>query len=193
MSQIDEQIRRVFELWGEEGAIDLKNEAEAALQRAGRSNPNTISLEFDKFISTTNAGDVTLEIRAVRLGKPAKYWRYIEEGRRPGKQPPASVFGKTWQNEQGIDARVVLLQIQAKKKRGINVPSRELKRAKKGLDYDKAVKSFAFLIARSIGRRGLKPKPFVGKVITDARIADLRTKLTPLLGEKYKLIIKGLD
>lgn len=187
MSKIDEEIKLVFEQWGEESALDLKNEAEDALRRAGRTNPNAISLEFDKKISTTADGNVTLEIRATRLNQPAKYWRYIEEGRRPGKQPPASLFGKQWQNEQGIDARVVLLQIQAKRRRGLK------SKPKKGLNYDSAVKSLAFLIARSIGRKGLRPKPFVGKVLTDERITQLRNRLTPLLGEKYKLIIKGLE
>jgi hypothetical protein len=193
VSRIDELIAQAFEQWGEEASIDLKNEAELALQRAGRSNPNTISLEFDKVIATTSDGNVSLEIRAKRIGKPAPYWRYIEEGRRAGKQPPADKFGKAWQNEQGIDARVVLLKIQAKRKRGLKTGNRRLKRVAKGLNYDSAVRSLSFLIARSIGRKGLRPKPFVGKVLTDERIADLRNRLTPLLGEKYKLIIKGLN
>lgn len=193
MPSIDQQIAEVFRKWGKETALEFKEEAEAALRKAGRKNPNTISLEFDETI-TTNGTDVTLEIRAKRLGKPAKYWRAIEEGRTPGKrQPPSNVFGKTWQDEQQIDPRVLLLKIQAKKKNGLSVPNRSFKKVKKGLNLESAYKSVAFMIARSIGRKGIKPKPFVGQVLNDGRIEDLRNLLTPLLGQRYKLIIKGLE
>lgn len=191
-SKLDNEIAKVFREWGKESALELKEEAEAALQRGGRTNPNTVSLEFKEILSTTSDGNVQLEIVARRKGQPVKYWKAIEEGRKPGKQPPSDVFGKTWQNEQNIDARVVLLQIQARKK-GLQTPNRKFKRLKKTLDYDKAVKQLQFIIAKSIGKKGIKPKPYLGKVLTDERVRELRTKLTPLLGEKFKLIIKGLE
>lgn len=192
-SKLQDEIAKVFREWGKESSLDLKTEAELALQRGGRTNPNTVSLEFKEVLTTTPDGNVQLEIVARRKGQPVKYWKAIEEGRAPGKkQPPSDVFGKTWQNEQAIDARVVLLQIQARKK-GLQTTNRKFKRLKKTLDYDKAVKSLSFIIAKSIGKKGIKPKPYLGKVLTDERIRELRNKLTPLLGERFKLIIKGLE
>lgn len=192
-SKIDEEIKKVFQKWGKETALEFKESARDALAKGGRTNPQTVSLEFKELIVTTEDGNVGLEIRAQKLGKPAKYWKVIEEGRAANKKaPPSDVFGRTWQNEQNIDARVVLLEIQRKKKGIVNV-NRKFKRLKKTLDYDKAVKTLSFLIARSIGKKGIKPKPFVGKVLNDGRITELREMLTPLLGEKFKLIIKGLE
>lgn len=187
MPSVNDEIKKVFRDWGKETALELKEEAEAALKRGGRKNPNSISLEFDEFIKTTPDGNVLLEIRASNQGQPVQYWQAIDEGRKPGKKPPpSSVFGQQWQNEQGIDARQVLLSIQLKKKPG-------LKLEKKNMNYEKAARQLSFVIARSIGKKGIKPKPYLDKVLTDERIAKLRNGLTPLLGKKFKLIIKGLE
>lgn len=194
MSKINDQIAEVFREWGKKSSLDLTEEATAALVRAGRKNPQGVGLQFKEVLSTSPDGSVTLEIVARKQSKPVKYWKAIEEGRQPGKrQPPSDVFGKQWQNEQQIDARVVLLQIQARKKKGVSVPNRKFKRLKKTLNYDKAVKQLSFIIAMSIGKKGIKPKPYLGKVLNDENIAVLRKDLTPLLGERFKLIIKGLE
>ena len=73
-----------------------------------------------------------------------EHFAYINDGRRPGKQPPLNTI-IDWINKSRI-----------------SVPS--------GMK----VKQFAFLIARSIGRRGVKPRPFLetlseelGSIIAD--------------------------
>jgi hypothetical protein len=188
MLKINEEIKKVFSDWGKETALELKEEAEAALKRGGRKNPNPPTLSFREFISTTSDGDVQLEIKAETLNKkPAMYWRIIDEGRRPGaKQPPSKVFGKVWQHEQQIDPREVLLKIQAKKRPG-------LKLEKSKMNYERAALQLSYIIARSIKKKGIKPKPYLDRVLTTERIGKLRTKLTPLLGKKFKIIITGLE
>lgn len=196
MSAINKKIEKVFSDFGKETAKDLKDSAEKALKDAGRKGVQGIRLDFNELIKTTPTGDVILDIQAANGKKGVKYWRYIEEGRKKGaKMIPAKVVGKEWQNQYNIDPRVVLLSIEArrKKKLGINATRKTLERPKKSLNYDKAATQLSFVIQRSIFKKGIKPKPFVDRVLSDGRINKLREDLTPLLGERFKLIIKGLE
>lgn len=69
----------------------------------------------------------------------APYLKWVDEGRRPGKMPPPSKFLK-W-----IDAR----NIKFKDKKGKFISKQ----------------STAFLIARSIGKKGIKPSNVIRKTI----------------------------
>jgi hypothetical protein len=77
------------------------------------------------------------------------YLKFIDEGRKPGKMPPSQVFFK-W-----IDAR------------GIVFKNNKGKIIKK--------ESTAFLIARSIGKKGIKPTNVIRKTID--KIYSTKTQL----------------
>ena len=111
-------------------------------------------------VSTGNSGWVI----SVSL---ADYWKYIEYGRRPGKMPPVSAI-ENWINVKQI------------------IPhSMTLKSGKKVIP---TIPQLSFLIARSIGRRGIAPKPLFKnsfeaakkqfiQVIKDAILADIKESL----------------
>ena len=61
-----------------------------------------------------------------------EYWKWVEYGRKPGKMPPVGSILK-WINAKGI----------------------------KPLNKSIPQKSLAFAIAKSIGKKGNKPKPFL--------------------------------
>lgn len=61
-----------------------------------------------------------------------EYWKWVEYGRKPGKQPPMEKI-LTWVKSKGI----------------------------KPLNKKIPEKSLAFIIARSIGKKGIKPKPML--------------------------------
>ena len=97
----------------------------------------------------------------------ADYWKYIEYGRRPGKMPPLEVIEK-WIDVKEIKPHSMTLK---SGKTVIPKPSK-----------------LPFLIARSIGRRGIQPKPLFQKsfevakqqfmqVIEDAIIQDIKENL----------------
>ena len=48
------------------------------------------------------------------------------------------------------------------------------------------------MFARSIGKKGIKPKPFFNKVINEARINELNELLAPVLKEYFILEFKEL-
>ena len=111
-------------------------------------------------VSTGNSGWVI----SVSL---ADYWKYIEYGRRPGKMPPVSAI-ENWINVKQI------------------IPhSMTLKSGKKVIP---TIPQLSFLIARSIGRRGIPPKPLFKnsfeaakqqfiQVIEDAITQDIKENL----------------
>lgn len=111
-------------------------------------------------VSTVNSGWVI----SVSL---ADYWRYIEYGRRPGKMPPLSAIENWIKVKQIIPHSMTL---------------------KSGKTVIPTIPQLSFLIARSIGRRGIAPKPLFKnsfeaakkqfiQVIKDAITQDIKENL----------------
>ena len=111
-------------------------------------------------VSTVNSGWVI----SVSL---ADYWKYVEYGRRPGKMPPVSAI-ENWIKVKQILPRPLTL--------------------KSGKSVVPTIPQLSFLIARSIGRRGIAPKPLFQKsfeaakqqfiqVIKDAITQDIKESL----------------
>lgn len=111
-------------------------------------------------VSTGNSGWVI----SVSL---ADYWKYVEYGRRPGKMPPVSAIENWIKVKQVIPHSMTL---------------------KSGKTVIPTIPQLSFLIARSIGRRGIAPKPLfknsfeVAKkqfiqVIKDAITQDIKENL----------------
>ena len=97
----------------------------------------------------------------------ADYWKYVEYGRRPGKMPPVSAI-EHWINVKQIIPHSMTL--------------------KSGKTVIPTIPQLSFLIARSIGRRGIAPKPLFQKsfeaakqqfmqVIKDAITQDIKENL----------------
>jgi hypothetical protein len=72
----------------------------------------------------------------------ADYWKYVENGRKPGKWPPISAI------EKWIEIKPVLPRPMANGQLPTN-------------------KQLAFLIARKIGLEGIKPRPILDQSIKD--------------------------
>ena len=111
-------------------------------------------------VSTGNSGWVI----SVSL---ADYWKYIEYGRRPGKMPPLEVIEK-WIDVKEIKPHSMTL--------------------KSGKTVIPKPPKLPFLIARSIGQRGIPPKPLFKnsfeaakqqfiQVIKDAITQDIKENL----------------
>ena len=97
----------------------------------------------------------------------ADYWKYVEYGRRPGKMPPVSAI-ENWINVKQIIPHSMTL--------------------KSGKTVVPTIPQLAFLIARSIGQRGIPPKPLCKnsfeaakqqfiQVIKDAITQDIKENL----------------
>lgn len=95
------------------------------------------------------------------------YWKYIESGRRPGKMPPLDVIEK-WIKVKQILPRPLTL--------------------KSGKSVVPTIPQLSFLIARKIGRDGIRPRPFFKQsfeeakreflhIIEEAILADIKESL----------------
>ena len=176
-------IEAEFNVFGVQLAQDLKTSAVQALADGGRRNVNTIKLDFNSNV-LIQGETITLTISAVNGSRGVDYWKYIETGRRPGaRNIPADVVGKKWQNQNNIDPRRVLADMRAKK--GLKAP-------KKALNFDKAAKALSFIIQRSIKRKGIKPKPYVDRVIDDGRMEAFALKMRELVSKNIILIVEDI-
>lgn len=91
-----------------------------------------------------------------------EYWKYIEKGRRAGaKMPPVSAI------ENWIKVRKILPRPVALKSGKQRVPT---------------VQQLAYVIARSIARNGIAPRPFMRESIEDT-LNDFSSKLTAAVRE----------
>ena len=97
----------------------------------------------------------------------ADYWKYIEYGRRPGKMPPLEVIEK-WIDVKQIKPHSMTL--------------------KSGKTVIPTPPKLPFLIARKIGRDGIRPRPFFKQsfesakreflhIIEEAVLADIKESL----------------
>lgn len=91
-----------------------------------------------------------------------EYWKYIEKGRRAGaKMPPISAI-ENWIKIRKILPRPVTL--------------------KSGRQRVPTVQQLAYVIARSIAKQGIKPRPFMSESINQT-IEDFKSKLSAAVRE----------
>jgi len=165
---IKEEIDAIIIPFGDKLAIDLKASLEAALKQGGSKNVQESSVTFEpKYV-------VTEDSTTILILPSQKHWKYIEYGRKPGKMPPSDKLGKSWQVSQRIDPRKVIAEINIK-----NNP----KAKRKQLSFDAATKQLSFIIARSIGKKGLKPRPYIDRVINDGRVAQLTKDMARVMSK----------
>lgn len=173
---LESDINKLITDFGNKLVTDLNASLNKALRDGGSSSPQEAALHFNPSYKITTEG-TTISINA-----SADYWYWIEHGRSPGKMPPSSKLGKKWQNKQNIDPRKVIQEIQINYNK-----SKGLKREVKQLSFDKASKQLGFLIARSIGRNGYKPRPFIDRVVKDGRIENLMKSLSQLFKKEIQV------
>lgn len=173
------EVKAYQQQFGKQLANDLKQSLETALKKAGGKNVQEAKLSFDEQLTTSNEG-ISLKIIA-----SDDYWYWVNKGRKPGKMPPPDKLGKKWQASQGIDARKVIADIElkykqkhpAKKSKGLNKPSKKL-------NYNDAAKQLSFIIARSIGKKGYKPRPFIDSVLNDGRLEVFKKTIGDIVGKQ---------
>jgi hypothetical protein len=78
----------------------------------------------------------------------ADYYKYVDEGRRPGKFPPIEPIRK-WVREKNLG----------------------------GLRAEVSLESLAYLVARKIAQKGTKATHFYSECITEESVNELRQKL----------------
>lgn len=178
--EIDKEVRK----FGKKLAVYLRANLELALQKGGSKNVQNPALSFDERITQTEDG-VT-----VRIFASGEYWVNIEKGRAPNsKAPPSKALGKKWQQSNNIDPRKVLAEIKLnyERKRGLSKINRRLSKTKKGLSFDAAAKSLSFILSRSIGKKGIKAKPYVDMALKEADVEGFKKTISEVMGKNIAI------
>jgi hypothetical protein len=106
----------------------------------------------------------------------ADYWKYVDGGRKKGsKMPPIDAMLKHIAN-RGINYKGI--QNSYKNKKG------QLVKRKKPLAKEKALRTLAYLIGRSISKKGIKPTNFVDEAFDNNILDNMSKDLSTALGRE---------
>lgn len=183
---LERKIEAYSKAWAEETAIRLKASLEIALKQGQplRRGDQEASLNFNDKVRVGD-GSVSVQILAT-----ADYWINIEDGRGAGETaPPSKAVGAKWQGKNGIKPQQILKEIQLnyknKKYSRLTKTGKRLSKPKKELSFSEASKQLSYIFARSIGKKGIVPKPFVDRVINDQWLKVLTDQLTEITGQHF--------
>lgn len=124
------------------------------------------------------------------------YWKFVDEGVNGTQKKVGSKFSFKKKNlkqlavlefiaNRGISANNIATQY--KNSKG------EVVRRKKPLSGDKARKTLAFLMGRSMALKGIKPTNFYTDVINNEWKADFTKRVAVALGEDIKIAFKDVS
>ncbi len=177
MGLIDD-IKHLLDQFGVKLAEDLNHGFNDAIKKGGSKNVQEAALNFTPELKLT---DTSLTIQVVASDK---YWRYVVSGRKKGvRQPPSKAFGKKWQNTNNINPSKIIFEMTVSYNQKKGLARRKVKK----LPFAKASTQLSFLIARSIKKKGIKPKPFRDKILEDGRMDELQSALILLIGKEIQL------
>lgn len=110
------------------------------------------------------------------------YWKWVNDGRKAGsKQPPQSAMLDHIAN-RGISTKRI--ENFYKNKKGLQI------KRKKPISPEKARKSLAFLMGRSIKKKGIKPTYFLDEVLESDLIKEMESELSKSVGRMITIEIK---
>lgn len=106
----------------------------------------------------------------------ADYYKFIEMGRGKNKKAPPTKPIEDFIRKRGIKPTM----------------PKTLKGKKRQASFDTRVKSLAFVIARSIGKNGIKPRPFIDKIVTPELKKELNDGLVEAFKQQFIIDLKTL-
>lgn len=182
---LDRKIEAYARAWAEETSIRLKASLEKALKDGQplRRGDQEASLNFN---DNVKVGDGKVSVQILATGD---YWVNIEGGRGAGERmPPSKVVGSKWQTKNGMNPVQILKEIQLnyekkKKYSRLTKTGGRLSKIKKEPTFAEASKQLSYIFARSIAKKGIVPKPFVDRVITESWLQVLTDQLAEITGE----------
>lgn len=126
----------------------------------------------------------------------ADYYKWVDEGRKPGKFP--------WDKSKGLgdEGNVIFQWLKVKgitsysiAEKTRNIKPNKFRTLTKGtngsLKPDANLRSIAFLIGRSIAKKGIKPTHFYSEVVNDDAISQLHDALRDALKREVLISIQN--
>lgn len=182
MASLNDRLNAALKLWGTYLVSDLRNSIDKAI-KTGAASKKTGNVNGWSSPTTSNlSASVNFKIEPSKGGivfnlTMADYWKAVDKGRKKtengGNGAVRRAMGKDWMAKAGINARTVLQDITQRyyDKKGIKRTAKPLK------SYDKAVKSLAYILSRTVHEHGTNPRPFYNKVVNKERLDMLKEML----------------
>lgn len=188
---IAKQIVHVFNAWGKTLVKDTKTAINKAIVADGGGQTSKLSGSVNyKVINQSGVISFQLTMN--------DYWKFVDKGVN-GTQishgSPYKFKGKNLNQKamlNFINARHFKIELNTKTK-GINksIRNKGIRQGHKKLSIDQAKKTTAFLIGRSIAKKGINPLRFMDDVITQERLSELKDMLKPLIKEQIVFTINS--
>lgn len=161
------------------------------LIEADKDQPgNLLQSIGDKSKVYFDKGVLTLEV------KMEDYWKYVEEGRKPGgKMPFPKGDMKPILDFINVNSEVkawarTLINKKATSKKVSKLKTKRIRKAVKQKSVEMAYKQAAFIIGKSIKEKGIKPTHFYSSVVTDEFKNRLKIAVSKALARDIEINIK---
>lgn len=190
-SEIDKQIVHVFNAWGKTLVRDTKKAIDTAIAADGGGQNSALAGSVN--YKVLNQGGV-ISFQLTMKG----YWKFMDkgvDGTEVNHNSPYAFKGKNINQKAMIDfinKRHFKIELTTRRKKVLKgIRTKGIRQGAKKLSIDQAKKSLAFVLGRSIAKKGIKPLGFMAKVITDERLSELKDMLKPLIKDLFVLEIKS--
>jgi len=160
--------------------IDVANDMKAEINRLvkhGGGQESELEGSVSPSVTVLSNGNVVVALSM------ADYWVFVEKGRKAGSKMPPSKPIEDWIKAKGIKVELTVKK-NTKKRKGIT-------KVQRNLSFENKVKGLAFVMRRSIGKKGIKPRPFFDKVFNQSRIDELKNMLAPVMKEEFIIELKN--
>lgn len=194
---LESKIRAFMNEWGvkfQQNALDVITETVAY----STGQAPEITKSFKTRVAFVN-GVVRFEFLM------ADYWQYIEYGVDGLEKSQGSRFKFKSKSpvpqkavEKFIETRAITLKSLKRYGRknfdGISLKSRKkVRKSLKDLSFEEERKTLTYILGRSIKKKGIKPRPFLSKLMTDELRQELRTGIANILREEVLVSFKTPD
>jgi hypothetical protein len=190
-NELEKQIIHVFNAWGKTLVRDTKKAIDTAMAADGGGQASKLSGSVN--YKVLNEGGVISFSLTMN-----DYWKFQDSGVDGTQVKHGSKYKFTKKNLNQksmlgfINARHFKIELSTRRKKVLKgIRTKGIRQGAKQLTIDQAKKSLAFILGRSIAKKGIKPKKFMDKVITDERMNELKQMLAPLIRDAFVLEIKS--
>lgn len=184
MAELEQKIIEVLTDWGEDLVNDTKAEIDKIIEHSGGQ---TSDLSGSVNYKVLNAGgNITFQLTM------NDYYINVIDGRKPNSTPPPLKPIQDWINKKHLPVDKILLNVNIKHRgQGKSLGGHTIKkRTLKTIAHERKVEMVSWMFAKSIGKKGIKPRPFLDKVLTDNRMNDLKQRLAPVIKNHFVLELK---
>lgn len=186
---LEDKIYKFIEAWGSKVQQRASDVITETVSYAGGQAP-----ELTDTIRTSVKVNADLSVRwTLSMGS---YWEYIEYGVNGLEKSHGSRFKFQTKHPVNKEAMLKFIKTRAitlkslkkygrKNFEGISLKSRKkVRKTLKGLSFEQEQKTLTYILGRSIKKKGIKPRPFISKIITPELNEELRVGIARIVGEE---------